>query len=182
MSAASPPESVPGFYERVRRGLRAGGLPIGEALHPVTLAALALLIVNDWVMKPRFGPSLVTGKLSDIAGLVAAPLLLSALIGLALWAASKLGADTAAPVTAGRLAVCVAATGLAFTAVKLSERAAGWFVAAVELLGRPAEVFLDPSDLLCLPALAVAWWIGRDEIRRQHSDRAQRRPGRGARM
>ncbi|MGE0868851.1 MAG: hypothetical protein AB7P03_09820 [Kofleriaceae bacterium] len=167
MSAASPPESVPGFYERARRSLRGGGLPIGEAVHPVTLAAVLVLLVNDWVLKPRFGPSPVTGKLSDIAGLIATPVLLSALIGLVLLLANKLGVRVAAPLTTRRLACCVAATGLAFTAVKLSEHAATWFVRAVEVLGRPAEVYLDRTDLLCLPALAVTWWIGRDELRRQ---------------
>ena len=61
--------------------------------------------------------------------------------------------------------MCVAATGVSFAAIKLSERAATWFTDAIALLGRPAEVYLDRTDLLCLPALAIAWWIGRDELR-----------------
>ena len=81
--------------ERLRRALRGAdraastALPIGEALHPVTLAAVVLLVVNDWVLKPRFRGSFVTGKLSDIAGLIFAPVVLSALIGLALQAARR---------------------------------------------------------------------------------------------
>ncbi len=138
---------------------------MGEAMHPVTLAAIVVLVVNDWVLKPRFGPSAVTGKLSDLAGLVCAPLLLSASIGLALWVAWRLGAGLDPRLTQRRLALCVAATGISFTAIKLSERAATWFTSIVEVLGRPAEVYLDRTDLLCLPALAVAWWIGRDELR-----------------
>lgn len=139
----------------MRRALRAGGLPIGEAMHPVTLAALAVMAVNDWVLKPRFGPSAVTGKLSDIGGLIAAPLVLTAVIGLVL----------RKPLTHRRLVLAIAATGAVFAAIKLSETAAGWFVAALSVV-RHAEVYLDRTDLLCLPVLAISYWIGRDELRR----------------
>ena len=37
---------------------------------PAFIAALTLLILNDWVLKPAFS-NWVTGKLSDVAGLVA---------------------------------------------------------------------------------------------------------------
>jgi hypothetical protein len=174
VSAAPSRESVPGFYRRVRQSLSAGGLPLGEAMHPVTLAALAALVVNDWALKPRFGPSFITGKLSDIAGLVCAPLLLSALIGLCLWLVTKLGGRVDPRLTQRRLVLCIAVTGLAFSAIKLSEHAATWFTMAVSMLGRPAEVYLDRTDLLTLPALAIAWWIGRDELRRVRPNLAQR--------
>jgi len=162
----------PSIFERVRRGLRgidhaaAPALPLGEALHPVTLAAVALLVLNDWRWKPRFGPSLVTGKLSDLAGLIFAPVVLSAVIGLALHLLARLGAPVDPSLSRRRLLACTAATGAVFTAVKLSPTAAAVLVAAISRLGRPAEIYLDPSDLLCLPALAVALWIGRDELRR----------------
>jgi len=145
------------LFERIRVALRGKPptLPIGEALHPVTLLALAVLVVNDWLLKPRFGPSLLTGKLSDIAGLIFAPVVLSAAIGLVL----------RKPLTPRRLYLCTAATGLGFAAVKLSATAAGWMVAALSVW-RPASVYLDRTDLLCLPALLIALWIGRDELRR----------------
>lgn len=168
MSAADN-GSVPGYYERLRRTLRGGDgtrvLPIGEALHPVALLAMIVLVVNDWVLKPRFGPSFVTGKLSDLAGLAAAPVVLTALIGLVLLAGKKLGARIDPLLTRRRLVLAIAATGLLFAAVKLSARAAGWFT---DLLGviRPATVHLDRTDLACLPMLAIAYWIGRDELRR----------------
>ena len=161
-----------GLIGRVRRALRGTdhaerpALPVGEALHPGALAALALLVVNDWVLKPRFGPSLVTGKLSDLAGLISAPLALSAAIGLALHLAARLGAPVDPSLSRRRLIGCAAATGAVFAAIKLSATAAGWWVAAVGALGRPAAVYLDRTDLACLPALAVALWIGRDELRR----------------
>jgi hypothetical protein len=53
-----------------------------------------------------------------------------------------------------------------FAAVKLSPSAAAWLADALSLLGRRAEIYLDRTDLLCLPALAIALWIGRDELRR----------------
>lgn len=157
------------WLERARQSLRGGDgaavLPIGEALHPVTLLALVVLVVNDWVLKPRLGPSVVTGKLSDIAGLVAAPVVLTALVGLALLVAKKLGARARPHLTHRRLVISIAATGAVFAAIKLWPRAQQWFVDALSFV-RPAQVYMDRTDLLCLPALVIAYWIGRDELRR----------------
>jgi hypothetical protein len=162
------------WFSRVRQSLRGGDgasvLPIGEALHPVTLLALVVLVVNDWVLKPRLGPSAITGKLSDVSGLVAAPVVLTALVGLALLAAKKLGASVEPHLTHRRLVIATVATGAVFAAIKLSARAAGWFVDALSIV-RPASVYLDRTDLLCLPALAIAYWIGRDELRRLRTSR-----------
>jgi hypothetical protein len=159
------------IFERLRRGLRgvdraaAPALPLGEALHPVTLAAVALLLVNDWILKPRLAGA-VTGKLSDLAGLAFAPVVLSAAIGLALHAAARLGVRLDPSLSRRRLIACIVATGAVFTAVKLDPAAAHLLTSLLSRLGRPAAITLDPSDLLCLPALAVALWIGRDELRR----------------
>ena len=126
---------------------------------------MAVLVLNDWVLKPRFAGSFVTGKLSDLAGLAAAPVVLTALIGLVLLAASKLGVRVDPHLTQRRLVLAIAATGIAFAAIKLSARAAGWFTDALGMF-RAATVHLDRTDLACLPMLAVAYWIGRDELRR----------------
>ncbi|HWO24915.1 MAG TPA: hypothetical protein VNO30_39505 [Kofleriaceae bacterium] len=164
------------IFERLRRTLRGvdharrPALPVGEALHPAALAAIALLLVNDWILKPRVipdtGASFVTGKLSDIAGLAFAPVALSAAIGLVLHAAARLGARVDPSLSRRRLVLCVLATGAGFAAVKLdpalAARAAGW----LGHLGRPARFYDDPTDLLTLPALLAALWIGRDELRR----------------
>jgi hypothetical protein len=163
---------VPRFDERLRRALRgrdraeAPALPVGEAMHPVTLAAVALLVVNDWLLKPRLGPSLITGKLSDIGGLVFAPVVLSSAIGLVLHGLAKLGVRVDPSLSRRRLIACIVATGAAFAAVKLSPAAATYLADALSLMGRRAEIYLDRTDLLCLPALAIALWIGRDELRR----------------
>ncbi|MFN0252146.1 MAG: hypothetical protein ACKV2T_35045 [Kofleriaceae bacterium] len=161
------------WLERARHSLRggdgAGVLPIGEALHPVTLLSLVVLVVNDWVLKPRLdqglGLSVVTGKLSDVAGLAAAPVVLTALIGLLVLVANKLGARMHAHLTHRRLVISIVATGAVFAAIKLWPRASQWFVDALSVM-RPAQVILDRTDLLCLPALAISYWIGRDELRR----------------
>jgi hypothetical protein len=160
--------SGPGIWERLRRGLRGGAgrgiLPIGEAFHPVTLAAMAILVVNDWVLK-RTWPGAITGKLSDLAGLAAAPVVLTALVGLALMLARRLGARVEPYLTHTRLVAATLATGAGFAAIKLSPRVAGWFIRALGVF-RPASVAPDRTDLWCLPMLVVAYWIGRDELRR----------------
>jgi hypothetical protein len=134
-------------------------------MHPVTLLAVALLVVNDWVLKPRFQGA-VTGKLSDIAGLVFAPVVLSAAIGLVLALAARLGARVDPSLSRRRLLLCIAATAAGFAAVKLSPDAAEIVTRALSRFGRPASIYLDRTDLFCLPALAIAYWIGRDELRR----------------
>lgn len=134
-------------------------------MHPVTLLAVALLVVNDWVLKPRYH-GVVTGKLSDIAGLAFAPVILSSAIGLVLHAASRLGARVDPALSRRRLLLCIAATAAGFTVVKLSPAASEGVAQLLGHLGREASIYLDPSDLLCLPALGVAYAIGRDELRR----------------
>ncbi len=122
-------------------------------------------MLNDWVLKSRFHGA-VTGKLSDVAGLAFAPVVLTATIGLVLALATRLGARIDPSLTRRRLLLCIVATGAVFAAVKLDEHAAALLVRALSSLGRPAEIYLDPTDLLTLPALAIAYWIGRDELRR----------------
>ena len=47
--------------------------------HPLALAAVALLLLNDHVLKATFHNAL-TGKLSDVAWMVVCPVLLAALL------------------------------------------------------------------------------------------------------
>ncbi|MDI6102444.1 hypothetical protein QLQ12_27875 [Actinoplanes sp. NEAU-A12] len=114
--------------------------------HPVTMAALALLIVNDHVLKNTH-PGWVTGKLSDAAGMVLAPPLLAALAGL-----------IAPRLPFRRLAAgSIVTVGLGFGFVKAS-----WYGAelasALWSLGTPSLIRADPTDLLAWPFLGVAWW------------------------
>ena len=50
--------------------------------HPVTLGAVALLLVNDWLLKPLWQSDWTTGKLSDFAWMVFAPPLLLFVLSL----------------------------------------------------------------------------------------------------
>jgi len=61
--------------------------PLGAAVawlaHPFSVLGLALLLLNDHLLK-QVWPGVVTGKLSDLAGLLMFPPLLAALMALAL--------------------------------------------------------------------------------------------------
>ena len=123
-------------------------------MHPITLAAVLLLVVNDWYLKSHFGPSVITGKLSDLAGLAFAPVILSAAIGFVLHVAARLGARVDPSLSLRRLVACVVATGVGFAAVKLSPPIAERLAHVLGYLGRPASFYEDWTDLLTLPALA----------------------------
>lgn len=115
--------------------------------HPVTLFGLIALVVNDHLLKTAF-PGPLIGKLSDVAGLLLAPPLVAVLLTLAV---PRLPARAAVVVGLG-------AVGAGFTAVKASGYAAQLASAAWSVLAGPSLVREDPTDLLALPALALAWW------------------------
>ena len=142
-------------------------LPAGELLEPVALSAVLLLVLNDWLLKGSGAiPPAVTGKLSDVAGLLFAPLLATACLDLALLAAARLGAPLDFSLRRGKLVLAAGAVGALFTAVKLSPAAAGWLEGAAAAAGLDWRIAVDPGDLLALPALAGAVWLGRREIAR----------------
>jgi hypothetical protein len=141
-------------------------LPISELLAPVPLLAALVLAGNDWLLKPSAAPGWLTGKLSDVAGLVVTPLLLTALVDLALHAAFRLGARVDFTLRAWKLGAAIAVVGAAFAATKLSPAAAGLVAGALaSVLGR-AAIIADPTDLAALPALAIAAWQGRAALAR----------------
>lgn len=110
-------------------------------LHPLAIVSLVVLVVNDHVGK-ALAPGLVTGKLSDAAGIVLLPRMFA-------W----LGVPPA-------LAIAVSVAG--FTLVKACapvnsawNTAFSWLYAAA---GLPwvAGVRMDPWDLAVVP-LALVW-------------------------
>jgi hypothetical protein len=143
-------------------------LPIGEALHPVAIAAAVVLVVNDWVLKASPAPAWLTGKLSDVAGLVVAPLVVTAVVGMALWIARRPDPW----LTRRRLALAIALVGGVFATVKLWPAAAAQLAAAWGSVAPGARIVADPTDLVALPALAVAAWIGAQELRWIQATRA----------
>jgi hypothetical protein len=108
-------------------------------------AALFVLVVNDHVLKGAgVLPGWLTGKLSDFAGLIVAPV-------LAAWIARAR--------TPRVRALAFAAVVASFCAIKLSPAAASAAVRAVGWLGIPWRLWCDPTDLIALGVLPVAWRI-----------------------
>lgn len=127
-------------------------------LSPWALVSVAVILVNDHVLKGAFGNTM-TGKLSDVAGVFLFPLLLLSVLAVL---RRKL---------AGRAAIAwsIAVTGIGFAAVKTVspigdayEWVIGFFRWTAggfrgELL--PIVVFRDPSDLWVLPILFASYLV-----------------------
>ncbi len=162
-----PNDPRPAADDVARGGAAGDGL-----LDPVVVAALVMLVVNDHVLK-QFATgtrwTLVTGKLSDVAGV----LFLPALVVAALELSASLARRYRGPST--RTAVVVAVVvALAFALMKTWSPAAFVYrealgmlqwpyfavVAAARGLPAPAVVpvrhVVDATDLVALPAAA---WV-----------------------
>lgn len=144
-------------------------------LHPVALVGLTLLVLNDHVLK-GVGPGWLTGKLSDVAGLLFLPFLL-----LAVYDVVRRGRP---PGVRASVVVGVG-TGVLFAAVKLLDpvRAAAAAVAGIArapldaatalLTGRgappvgPVTIVADPSDVLAVAACAAVVLVVRRARRRR---------------
>ncbi len=123
--------------------------------HPVSLAAIAVMIANDHVWKASH-PGWLTGKLSDVAGMIFFPLLLAALVGVR----SHRGVVIAAIATAIVFALvktCPPATELYRWTLGVLQ----WPFGLVHGVHRPipVEAVTDPTDLVAIPFVAVAIWI-----------------------
>lgn len=147
-------------------------------LHPAMLLAVAVLALNDHWLKGRVGTEpvagVVTGKVSDVAGLAFFPALAVSVIEVARWARRRGRGGWAC----GRreLAAAMAVTAAGFAAVQTVPAAAagyGAVLAAVRwcapavvavLGGRPSPPWpeighvMDVSDLVCMPALWASAW------------------------
>jgi hypothetical protein len=116
--------------------------------HPLILASIGLLIVNDHILKRLF-PSALTGKLSDFAGLFFFPFLL----GVLLQVVFRLTARWA-------LLAGIFSSALVFSALKLLPQVNSTAHHLLEnLLGLPVQIILDPTDLIALLVFFPAWWL-----------------------
>jgi hypothetical protein len=143
---------------------------VGEALlHPLSLASLGVLVLNDHVLKAAW-PGLLTGKLSDAAGLVVFPIFLHSLLEIAL----RIARLSLERVRRGAILACSAVTAAGFALVKSSGWANELFRAGLGALqclpravsgGDPfachARVVCDATDLWCLPFALVAVFLTR---------------------
>lgn len=118
--------------------------PIRALTHPLWWVALALLVINDHLFKGAgVLPQPIVGKLSDFAGLFAAPMVLAALLRLR-----------------GRAALAAAhgAVALVFAAINLSPALARGFEAVTAATPWPWSIYVDPTDLVALPMVLASWW------------------------
>lgn len=134
--------------------------PTRALLHPLWLGSLAVLVLNDHVLKGAgVLPGVITGKLSDFAGLVVAPVLLAALCRVKTprgWLLSHV------------------AVGLVFSAIQLSASLAAGWSALMGVFGFPWLITRDATDLVALPALALSAWALRDAMQRPVASAARR--------
>ncbi len=139
------------------------GVPGALLFHPVNIAALGVLILNDRVLKSAY-PSWWTGKLSDCAGLVIFPLLLLALWEWVAWLHHRFE-----PKRTLALGICTLFTATIFSAINISVGAGTFYESLIEVLWAPvagtafhlghAHHTVDPTDLCTLPFLGVPWLL-----------------------
>lgn len=136
------------------------------------ILATALLLLNDHVLKARWG-NVLTGKLSDLAGVFLLPLVLVAAYEIALFMTERPWRATPR-----QLLICIVVTGASFSLVKLSPTAADCYGLVLGGLRWPFEALLstivrsplanrrsvqvtaDWTDLVALPMLLVSWRLG----------------------
>jgi len=112
---------------------------------PVFGVALFVLLLNDhWLKGAGLLPGWLTGKLSDFAGLIVAPILLATL--------------ARARSRSSRL-VCWALVAAPFAAIKLSPAAARGVEQFTRWAGLDWQIWSDPSDLIAFSVLPLAWWV-----------------------
>lgn len=142
-----------------REGVRRLDLP--EFFAPLPLASVALLALNDHVLKRAFGNA-VTGKLSDVAVCFMLPLFVSACLGVVTPLSLRVRLWTGAILTI-----------TAFTALEIHGPSAAAFARFLPLVARPlgidgaVRLTEDWTDLLCLPLsfAAVAYGLRRGAAR-----------------
>jgi hypothetical protein len=129
---------------------------LGVLASPSAVAAVALLLLNDHLLKQAWS-SPITGKLSDFAGLYFAPWVLIAL---------------ALAVTAGRVdtrivaALAYGCIACVFAALKLSPASSEPVLAIARTLGVTLVIVPDPTDLIALPMLPISYavWARRHRV------------------
>lgn len=149
--------------------------PGAALLHPVSLASLLMLGLNDHVLK-RVAPGVLSGKLSDFAGVVLLPLVLHAVFEMTF---TRLRSPPSPELSNRALKVCLALGLSAFalpevwpaaeTVYRYAFGVAYWpFRALAAALAErplpsllPVDATADVTDLLALPMGFLAYAVGR---------------------
>lgn len=124
-------------------------------IHPVTVAALVVLLVNDVVLKSIWPDAWGTGKLSDLAWVVFASPLLAFLLSFVV--GRRTAWQRAAFLTS------YAGLPLLYAAFNTFEPVHGWILQGISFLsGGTAGSPLDATDSLVIPlGLGIALWVWR---------------------
>ena len=113
--------------------------------HPLWLVSLGLLVINDHYLKGSgILPAVLTGKLSDFAGLAVAPALLAVLLRLS---------------SRQSFVLAHVATGIVFAGIKVFPGFAQVFESVAGLGPFAWHIVVDPTDLVALPALIVSYMV-----------------------
>ena len=144
----------------------------GGLFHPVAVAAVVIVALNDHVLKAA-APGFITGKLSDVAGLVFFPLFLQASLEILQLALGRYREPSQ-----GVLIGAAIASAAFFAAMKLTTTGADLYRGALAFLqwgGRSVIAVLlqhdlplrgtvaltmDATDVLCVPMVLVAVALG----------------------
>lgn len=148
--------------------------PSSLLLHPLQLFMLGLLVLNDHYFK-HYHPGVLSGKLSDVAFMVACPIwlyvALTTVLGWAFQVQSR---------HKELLLLCIMGTGIFFSSMQLTQVGDELYKTTLGflqwpfrglgsmLLGEPWPDMVpvaatpDPSDLACLPLLYLPWHMARE--------------------
>jgi hypothetical protein len=134
-------------------------------VHPATWVCILVLLLNDQLLRWRW-PSWLTGKLGDVVWLAFAPLVvalgLAALVRLAFGRAHR----PAEGLQDAVILVSIALVGGVFAVIKTVPTATALFHTGFSaVFGWQPLLVRDPTDLLTLPALGLAWVVWRDSAK-----------------
>ena len=142
-------------------------MPLGPFLHPISLAALIMLAINDHILKQAAVlPGWLTGKLSDFCGLVFFPLLVVALLNTLAFAFNYVMRKVGGCLRLGeewscwKVACACSLTAVGFSSLQLWPAAVTLYGVVLNSLFRiTPQVTSDPTDLVALAALVVPFWL-----------------------
>jgi hypothetical protein len=113
-------------------------------LHPLWIISLFLLIFNDHYLKGSSFTGLVSGKISDFAGLIIFPPLLAIVFGVKRFVS---------------LLSCYIFSAAFFSAVKISAFFKDFVCHLMSAMGMAWHITLDSTDLLALSVLPVSFYF-----------------------